>query len=214
VARSQSVAAARAAQFSGSLEVHLDSDEQIRIKTKPMFVRELRKILREIKDSAREDVVRRHFRTGRLMSSIQAQVSDISTEAGGRRISGTVSAGSRLARYAWYVHEGTRPHIIRAKPGGVLAFVGHSPIMRQVKVGRRLVVKGVKFQKGGKTFQGHSAYDDVYEAQSVAGVERKVVVKEVHHPGYRGDRFLNVAAAKVVSRYGGRVNLPRRSGTP
>jgi hypothetical protein len=63
--------------------------------------------------------------TGRLASSIGHRVD----RADGRSASGTVSTDGRMARYDKYVLEGTLPHAIEARSGGVLAFnVGGSTV--------------------------------------------------------------------------------------
>lgn len=224
MARSRSVAAGRQGLFTSSLSVEVDNDGELQIKCRPMFDRELRKILREIKDYAREIVRREHSHkpkrvprmrraddprhsggTGKLRRSIQVgAIRGINQH----RIAGTVSAGSRLAPYARYVHEGTLPHVIRARAGGALAFV-HTG-----RTSTRRVVTGSRRVGEDVNTKGKWHLEPVFGKSSKPLTDRLVLVPypdTVNHPGYHGDRFLNAAAAIVIGgRYGGRVNLPRR----
>lgn len=183
----------RAAFLSRDLEVDIDSEGQIDIKTRPMFERELRKMLREVKDEARKIVAVEHSHpprrdprmtrgedprksgnTGRMLSSIQ--VGGIK-KVHAHRISGSVTAGSSRAPYTRYVHEGTRQHgqgryMIKARNSPVLSFVN---------------------SRG-----------------------RFYLIPQLHqrglHPGIkRPSKFLNRAATRVVvTKYAGRVKTPSR----
>jgi hypothetical protein len=220
MARSKSVAAAREELFQSQLSVDLDADGQIRIKCNPMFKRKLNEVLREIERRARADVRARHNRTGKLERSIHAQKQHKSI-AGGKRITGTVTAGSRLAPYARYVHEGTNPHIIMAKPGKVLAFIWKGRVSkgRLKRMSTAAPVGALAAAARGRT--RNSTRGGVKSAAQIgvqegdrynAGVpinDRRVVVKMVHHPGNEADRFLNAAAAQTVAGFGGSINLPR-----
>lgn len=104
----------RLGTLKSSLTMQLDDDGQLMIKCAPMFKRELRKILREIEEGARRRVLRQHEKTGKLRRSIHARPVK---QAGPHRISGSVTAGSRLAPYARYVHDGTTVHEITPRPG-------------------------------------------------------------------------------------------------
>lgn len=132
-------AEARSEFFKSSLEVKLDSDGQLQIKTRPIFDKEMRKILREISDTAREIVKRYHEKprkrvvSGRVVTvpatgNLRRSISPGTVKGlGPHRIQGTVTAGSSKAPYAWYVHEGAREHDIWPKKiDGVLVFAGKS----------------------------------------------------------------------------------------
>lgn len=193
MARSKGVARVRRGLFEGSLDVDIDRDGQLAVKVRPMFRRELNKILREIKEEARQDVQRRHFRTGKLMRSIQ--VGKIKKVAGGQRISGTVTAGSSRAPYAYYVHEGSNAKLIVAKPGKVFAFPWTG------RTGR------VAVTRVGRNRHGRTVTRTRWERGPIS--DKDVVVDQYKRPAIRRDRFLNVAAAKTVAKYGGRISLPR-----
>lgn len=209
-----------------SLTMQLDDDGKLMIKCAPMFKRELRKILREIEDEARELVRRNHGapdkdgtkRTGRLRRSIHA--GDI-TQVHPRRISGTVSAGSRLAPYARYVHEGTKPGVRTVRrPGSYFAFEWHGRTGRVMETwaGEGLDESVVKGSRGVKvvpltyTRGPLKGQQKTYSGWTTGPIKnKKVAVKSINHPGYKGDKFLNAAAIKVVRRYGGTVK--RRDGS-
>jgi hypothetical protein len=237
MARSQGVGNLRAEHLRGGLEVKIDDDGQLQVKCRPMFVRELRKILREIDQTARGLVRTRHHVTGKLERSIKPTgVRKIHPH----RIAGSVTAGSSRAPYARFVHDGARAHVIRArKPGGRLSFTvkhgsknGSTTYTRDVlrplrahhmenmptswaEAARKRRAERISYAEiHGKPMRRRISDADLYtdtETHSYAG--RKVVVAEVNHPGYRGDRFLNEAAAIVVGGRGGRVNLPKRRVT-
>lgn len=201
--RSRAVREARAGLFRSQLTLQLDDDGQLMIQAGPLFKRELRKVLREIEEDARDIVRRRHGRpdrdgtprTGRLRRSIHAgQVRRITPTV----LRGTVSAGSRLAPYARYVHEGSGPHPIRARRAKALRFWMPDTGGKAVEVirqgpargGTRALIRSVEIVGGGPG----------------VGYRRSVM-----HPGYKGDKFLNNAAVGVVRRYGGTVR--RRDGS-
>lgn len=151
-------------------------------------------------------------------------------------ISGTVTAGSTRAPYARYVHEGTLPHVIRPrKANGALSFVsdkryGRTHFFRRERrlltnqeiddiydtgnteewqrAYNRRMRRHRDWKAGRESFMRDTDFDVATETVKHKYAARKVVVPEVHHPGYRGHRFLNQAAAIVVGRrYGGQVNL-------
>ena len=203
---SRAVRSARASQFRNSLELDIDRDGTIFVKTKPIFEKELRNLLKEIERAARFYVGRKHHKTGKLQRSIHAR-REIKKYAGGKRIGGIVTAGGRNAPYAHYVHDGTRPHIIEAKPGKFLWFKGNKVNRKRTVVGKRLVAKGMPIDIGGKIVMGQDAYDDVIgPGLKTLDQERLFRVRKVNHPGYRGDPYLVNASIVVVRRHGGRVN--------
>lgn len=241
--RSASGQAQRDKFFKQSFELNLDSDGEIQVKVHPLFEHELRKILKDIADRAREDVLRTHFKTGKLAASIRPD--PIIRKQGAHRILGTVSAGGRDAYYAKYVHNGTRAHIIRAKPGGWLAFDwpaarrAQHPTRSHFKVeyprlltkdeveflsprgqGRARLYrqKRIAWEKANKRKMRIKYYqpDTTVEEKTYPYAERvgkqRMIVKQVHHPGYKGDRFLVQAAAEVVGghKVPGRINVARR----
>lgn len=223
--------------FQQSLSVDIDSDGELQIKCHPMFARELEKIIRDIASMARKIVAKDHSKTRKLERSIQPYAGR-SARSHVRRVGphllvGTVTAGSARAPYAKYVHEGTLPHIIRARqPNGSLSFVtdkrnGRTHYFRK---SRRLMTEGElddleltgvgdeyyyavrrrnrrykDWEAGRESFMHDSDADVVVERTRHKYSDRKVVVDQVRHPGYKGHRFLNQAAAIVVSRNGGIV---------
>lgn len=234
----------------GAVTVEVDSSGQIMVKARAGLERELGKALRDIAEMAREIVRAAHDKTGRLRRSIQPYRGRSANVrmVGPTTIAGTVSAGSRLAPYARFVHEGTRPHMIRPrKPGGSLSFVGAgrygrktftrktmrlltdaewddwgalvdstsltSPLRHEYnKAVRRSNRRIADINAGRRTHLRRRDLDVAIEETEQPYANRRVVVDEVHHPGYKGHRFLNEAAATVIGRrYGrGSVNLPRR----
>lgn len=61
-------------------------------------------------------------RTGCLQDSIVKRVERYGDEIAVRVVSDTTPCSPKRQSYSLYVHEGTRPHEIRARDGGVLAF--------------------------------------------------------------------------------------------
>lgn len=198
--------------LSYSLTTQLDEYDQFSVKCSPLFRRELRKMLNSIERTARRIVDREHRRYSnkngkgkRLMRSIHAQ--PIRDLPGGRRISGTVTAGSRLAPYARYVHEGTEPHEITPKKANALSFEwkyrrGRVVVMNKEEITRRQAGRDQNAENG-----------KYYRMKARWGVgpiaDRSVVVEYVNHPGQDGNPFLNRAAAVMIAKYGGRVDIPQ-----
>lgn len=209
-------------ELTGGIQEHYDSDEMMFLKCHPMFERELRKALKKIENIARDDVRANHHKTGKLMRSIHAQ--PIKTLRGGKRVYGTVEAGSRLAPYAGFVHNGTRPHVIRGRNGGMLDFwwKGGRRGRKAVQVWEPLKratdaihnPRNPKYRlhdTGRKTSRGdaimeHQVLRNRWDHNAPLG-NRRVVVRKVNHPGYEGDPFLTRAMAIVAAEYapGGRV---------
>jgi hypothetical protein len=186
--------------FSEKLTVEVDDDRQLMIKCHPDFKRELGKLLKEIKEDARQHVHRHHHITGALERSIQ--VGPIKTTAGGQRLVGTVKAGSRLAPYAWYVHEGAKPH--RMPKEGDSMGKGSMRFWMPEKPSRTYTVKARQAYyaagpRGGKI----KLFRDVTKTVTVGGGPGVGDTKRVNHPGYKGDPFLNRAAIRAVRKYGG-----------
>jgi hypothetical protein len=61
-------------------------------------------------------------RTGCLESSIVKRVEHFGDEIAVRIVSDTTSCSPSRTSYSYWVHEGTAPHVITARNGGVLAF--------------------------------------------------------------------------------------------
>ena len=235
--------------FGRSVEVDVDNDGKFFVKCHPMFSKELAKALREIADEARSLIRRRHENppahvrgrrsTGNLRRSVQPYKgrAAVIKQVGPTTIAGTVTAGSRRAPYARYVHEGTRRHIITPrKPGGALSFVSATRHGRKTfkRVQRELLsvaeidaifdtgnvdeynaayarrMRRLRDWKSGRqSFMRPSDLDTKLTESRQAYNPYTVVVDKVNHPGNRRSRFLVVAAHQVVAkRYGGRFNLP------
>jgi len=94
--------------------VDVDVDEAaLRTYTDPRLRRFTNTVAREIRHEAKFTAP---VRTGRLQQSIKASRADLIAPGHYRA---EVSANTRYARY---VHEGTRPHIIRARRAPALRF--------------------------------------------------------------------------------------------
>ena len=230
---------ASSASFQKSLSVDVDSDGQIQVKCHPMFAKELEKLIRDIASMSRKIVRKDHSKTGKLEKSIQPYAGRSARghvkRVGPHTLVGTVTAGSSRAKYARHVHEGTRPHIIRARPGGVLAFTSDKrygrthffrnrrELMSEAELDE-LEMSGVgdeyyyavrrrnrrhrDWAAGRDSFIHSHDADTKLVTEKIKYAEHSVVVDQVNHPGYQGHRFLNQAAAIVVGHlYGGRVNL-------
>lgn len=61
-------------------------------------------------------------RTGCLQDSIVKRVESSGAEMAVRIVSDTAPCDPQHKSYSMFVHEGTAPHLIQARPGGVLAF--------------------------------------------------------------------------------------------
>lgn len=226
MSRSKAVREARVKLFRSKLSMQLDEDGQLMIKCHPMFDRELRKVLREIKADARHIVRLRHSgggkigdpRTGNLRRSIQTgPVRRVHPT----RISGTVTAGSRLAPYARFVHEGTKPGVRTVKrPGAYFRFLwqhrtgnvrvpylGEGVDEDLLKRTGQLRVIPLVYKQGRRKGQRKVYYE--WEKGDLR--DKNVLVKSINHPGYKGDPFLNNAAVGVLRRYGGTIK--RRDGS-
>lgn len=108
------------------VDIDVDKDGQFFAKCHPMFSKELGKFLRDVADRARVLIREKHEKTGKLRRSVQPYKgrAAVVRQTSPTSISGTVTAGSRLAPYARAVHQGSRAHVIKAKPGRSLSFVG------------------------------------------------------------------------------------------
>ncbi len=214
-----------------SLSTQLDEYGQFSVKCSPLFRRELRKMLKSIERVSRRIVAKDHRkysgggprgprRKGSLMRSIHAQ--PIKDLPGGRRISGTVTAGSRIAPYARYVHEGTEPHPIQAKKANALSFdwkyrrgrivtyethtfngIEDAKTHMRKSNNRKATLSSYRKEDG---MWGYRTTKARWGVGDIRG--RSVVVPYVDHPGQDGNPFLNRAAAVMVAKYGGRVMIP------
>ena len=199
--RSRAVKELRARTLSSSLMVQVDDDGKLMVKCSPIFRRELNKILREIKEEARDIVKRNHSkpdrdgrkRTGALRRSIQ--VGDIKTTAGGQRLVGTVTAGSRLAKYAWYVHQGTDPGRRTVKNPSRFFYFKWAGKFKTSEVSTEVMQIMPNARRG--------AVPVLVQEKSTKRSQVYTRTKSVNHPGNEADKFLNKAAIKVVRRYGG-----------
>lgn len=190
---------ARPSELSGSwgsagVRVEID-DAKLSVVVRKGGRAKLTEILDKIADVARSITGKGYnhpySKTGNLRRSIRAgRIVDVNQWA----ISGSVEAGGPEAPYAKFVHEGTRAHIIRARPDnptGVLRFLW---VTRSVSTHKLLGPA-----KGGtrRAVTQHSIHDDE---------KGWVATHEVHHPGGRPKPFLIVAARRVV----GPVDVRRR----
>ena len=220
-------------KFGKNLTLQLVSDQKLLVKAKPGFEREVRRALNEIKTEARHSVRINHSKyssakagnAGPLEKSIQ--ISKVVLK--NRRLHGTVTAGSRLAPYANCVHDGTKPGIRRVRnPRRAFSFVwtgrtgtGYqtrqlSPSDADVEDYRNWVwwsragdfkLSDYKYSRGPRKGQ----FKSVTEKVEIDLKDKKVMVKQVNHPGNKADPFLNNAAIKVIRKYGGRRK--QRDGT-
>lgn len=190
---------ARRRFYESALEAGLDRDGVLQIKTRRMFKRELENTLERIARRAKRIVSDKDlYRTGNMLRSIEpTQIKRVHAH----RIAGSVRAGGPTAPYAEYVHNGSRPHIIAAKPGKYLAFDWKG------RTGRVVV------REQAYTLVNRDAVPIPGKFNNTWGVgpikDRRVVVDSVNHPGFGGYRFLNRAANEVVGSEGGRARVPR-----
>lgn len=203
--RSRAVKVARDNLFRSQLSMQLDSEGRLMIKCGKMFKRELAKVLREIEQDARKIVLIKHSNpnysanTGRLRRSIHAQPIK---RVHSTRIQGSVSAGSRLAPYARYVHDGTNqngqgdPYPITARPGKMLRFWMPSVGTKTTTVEK--ITRG-PVRRGTRPLI--RTVETVTKDLGPGIGYRKTVM----HPGIKGSRFLTNAAVGVIRRYGGTV---------
>jgi hypothetical protein len=202
--KSETKVVARTKFRNASLEARLDKDDVLQIKCRPVFEKELKKYLKAIARTARrmvneqhKEYSRRHiFGYSRLERSIHpSEIKKIHAH----RIGGTVTAGSRLAPYARFVHEGTRPHRIDAKPPkNYLAFIWKN------RVGRVVIKEQAYKLVNRDAIPIPGEFNTTWGIGKIA--DRRVVVDTVLHPGYRGDPFLNRAARVIVKKVGGNIN--------
>lgn len=194
-----------------NLEVKINKKGDLVAQCDPMFRRELKQVLKDISEDARYLVRRDHERSGRLRRSIKpGPVKKINQY----RIGGTVTAGSRLAPYAEYIHDGFgqagrggAKHIIKPRHKKTLMWLGKEFAKdRVVTHGKTLGSR--RFGKPGQR-RGYKEHFVGYEYNETYNFQ-KVFPRWVEHPGYKGDKFLNAAAASVVDKRLGKVKLPRR----
>lgn len=144
----------------------------------------LRPILLKIAREAKVIVSNKHnhpySKTGRLARSISAgPIKGVNQYA----VKGTVEA---TAPYAKFVHEGTRAHVIRARPGGKLRFVWTGRTRTEVKWVTRRNRSGINAPFATKV--------------SVPDDDKTVVVDSVRHPGAKAKPFLRIAARRVTGK--------------
>jgi hypothetical protein len=96
--------------------------------------------------------------------------------------------GGPAAPYALHVHEGTRPHIIRARFAKVLA----------VPFSRYVMRKGYKHGRLGN-----------YQAKTLPKLTRDgrwvILGKVVHHPGTKGTKYLEIPVKNAAPGFEGRL---------
>ncbi len=197
-----------------NLEVRLDSKGNLAVVCNKMFKRELKRLLQDISDDARMLVLANNNRTGALRRSIKpGPIKNVNQYS----ITGTVTAGSRLAPYAFYVHNGFgqaanggEKHIIKPTGGRkTLMWLGKERIkVRKVTHGKTLGTR--RFGKPGQR-RGYKEHFVGYDTVETSNFQ-KVFPRWVEHPGYKGHPFLWRAAAKNVDQNLGKVKLP--SGGP
>lgn len=212
-------------KFGKNLTLQLDSDRKLLIKAKPGFERELKRALKEIKTEARHSVRINHSKyskaedgkAGRLEKSIQ--VGEVFTK--NRRLHGTVTAGSRLAPYANCVHDGTKAGIRRVRnPSKAFSFEWKGRTGTGYATGQYGGIDVDSARDSADPRTGGAGDFRLADFQYVRGKRKgemktfservpitlkpkKVMVKQVNHPGNKADPFLNNAAIKVIRKYGG-----------
>ena len=128
--------------------------------------------------------LRPHVRTGRLRSSINARM-----ETADSKVSATVGTN---VEYAKFVEFGTKPHIIRPRGAGALAFEPRHAT--NIWTG--------KASRAGAARKGRVVSTNIWSGKQTRA--HGVVVKSVNHPGSRPHPFLlpnaivRVRAMKVV----------------
>jgi hypothetical protein len=223
-----------------NIDIDIDSEQVIQLKCDPMFRAELEEAIREMARVARVIVTKDHESakkiianrgkavgprrgTGNMRKSIQPYAGRSARgqvhRVGPATLVGTISAGSRRAPYTEFVHEGTFPHMIRARPGGVLSFYGSNPgtytISRRSLIPEALLTpagqkaRARRIKLGGRSRMRLNDPDTFTGDQTFTRASRAVVVTEVDHPGYRGNKFLNKAVGIVMAKRYGKA-LPAR----
>jgi hypothetical protein len=158
----------------------------------------LKKIEREAKVLTSKEANHPYSRTGNLRRSITAgAIKAVNQYA----IRGSVDAGGPIAPYAKFVHEGTRRHIIRARPDNPTGLLRFMWVNRGTYT--RTELRQVHLSSGeGRRGSMQTAAFDVQRPYA----PRLVVTPLVNHPGNRPKPFLVVAARRVV----GPVDVRRR----
>lgn len=117
------------AEGHASAEFHVDAAALSRALI-PILTRKGNSLVRRSANQARADVPVRSGNLGRTIAEVPMK------PTGPFSVSGGVTAGGRQAPYAIPVHEGSRPHIIRARRAPMLRFFWE-------KVGRNVAFKSV-----------------------------------------------------------------------
>lgn len=89
-----------------------------------------------------------------------------------------IGLDQKIAPYAKYVHNGTRPHVIESKPYPFPVF-----FMRRTKSG-----KTVPYLKRTKSLRWQHGNNNVF-------------AEKVFHPGYKGDPFLETAVKAGIKYF-------------
>ena len=144
--------------FIKNIDFFPDDQGKIRLHCDKMFTWHLSRLLKQIEKEAKLIVLREnstYSKEGKkLMNSIK---SDGVSKIGSRNIRGSVSAGGAKAPYAKFVHDGTKPHRITAKPGKLLVFQWEN------RTGRVSTTVRVRAKNKSKNsyFGGSSVYSDL-----------------------------------------------------
>jgi len=110
-------------------------------------------------------------------------------------VTGSVTAGGDLAPYAVYVHEGTRPHVIKARPENPTGMLRFYWVKRGTYVTEELRRVTVVGDTGKKS-----------EVEALYSVEkpyapRLFIGPKVNHPGQRRPKPFLIKAARDITGY-------------
>ena len=149
--------------FIQNIDFFPDDQGKIRLHCDKMFTWHLTRLLKQIEKEAKAIVLREnstYSKEGKkLMNSIK---SDGVSKIGSRNIRGSVSAGGAKAPYAKFVHDGTKPHRITAKPGKLLVFQWEN------RTGR--VPTTVRVRAKNRSKNSYNGMSDLYSIYDATGI--------------------------------------------
>ena len=156
--------------------------------------KELREAMKKgAKAIARDAHLHHRFKTksGRLENSIMELIKPDG-------LSGIVFINESKAGYGKFVHDGTEPHVIRAKNAKALYFVKGGTGFMVPKVPHKVPSWMIKSGEVGNNMWGNGKASPANMKWSQKGY--------VNHPGTKPDRFLYQAAARQEPYFIARIN--------
>lgn len=192
MARARRPSEVRSSWKHDGIRIDID-DRKLYIVAKKGMRPQLARILDRIVLQAKAITSRRtnhpYSKTGNLTRSIErTPIRDVNQHS----VKGSVTAGGPIAPYARFVHEGTRPHIIRARPENPTG------MLRFYWVRRGDFTKALHHDAAGRFTTADRAMKTVHFTGGYSENGSLFIGPSVRHPGSRPKPFLLKAARDVT----------------